>query len=148
MFQLRPATQADFPQIRDLIHSVKINPTGLDWRRFWVAVASTNQIIGCGQIKPHSDGSHELASIAVAQSWRGQGVARALITQLITEHPGTLYLTCRSSLGSLYQKFGFEVVDEKNLPPYFKRLHRIAGMFIKLRWIKERLLVMAIEKPL
>ena len=35
---LRPATAADFPAIRALIRRVRINPYGLDWRRFLVAV--------------------------------------------------------------------------------------------------------------
>ena len=37
-FELRAATEDDFPQIKALIHLVHINPTGLDWRRFLVAV--------------------------------------------------------------------------------------------------------------
>jgi N-acetylglutamate synthase-like GNAT family acetyltransferase len=147
MFQLRLASQTDFPQIRALIHTVKINPTALDWRRFWVAIDPKNHIIGCGQVKSHRDGSQELASIAVDQSWRGQGVARALITNLINQYPGTLYLTCRLSLGSLYQKFGFKVVDKQDTPPYFKLLHWIAFMFNKLRWMNEGLLIMVYKNP-
>jgi N-acetylglutamate synthase-like GNAT family acetyltransferase len=147
VFQLRPASQADFSQIRALIHTVKINPTGLDWRRFWVAVDPSNEIIGCGQVKTHRDGSQELASIAVDQNWRGRSVARALITQLITLHTGTLYLTCRASLGCLYQKFGFKTVNKKDMPPYFKRLHWIASLFNKLRWMHEGLLIMVYDKP-
>ncbi len=37
-YQLRSATQTDFPAIRELIHRVQINPMGLDWARFVVAV--------------------------------------------------------------------------------------------------------------
>jgi hypothetical protein len=38
-FSLRPATVEDDPAIRGLVHIGRINPTGLDWRRFIVAVA-------------------------------------------------------------------------------------------------------------
>jgi hypothetical protein len=36
---LRRATAEDFPAISRLIRQVHINPTGLDWHRFVVAVA-------------------------------------------------------------------------------------------------------------
>ena len=35
-FFLRPATEADEPEIKALIRQVRINPLGLDWRRFTV----------------------------------------------------------------------------------------------------------------
>ena len=37
-FTLRPATEDDFPLIKDLIHRVGINPMSLDWHRFVIAV--------------------------------------------------------------------------------------------------------------
>ena len=64
-FTVRPATREDFPAIRSLIHTVRINPTGLGWRRFLVAVTPQGRLLGCGQIKLHADGSREMASIAV-----------------------------------------------------------------------------------
>ena len=88
LFTLRPAAQADDQAIRDLVHIGQINPTGLDWRRFLVAETGQGQVIGCGQVKPHRDGSRELASIVVHPAWRGQGVARAVIERLIHEHGG------------------------------------------------------------
>ena len=70
-FLVRTAIREDFPVIRALILEVHINPTGLDWRHFLVATTCENVIIGCGQIKPHFDGSIELASIAVKKYARG-----------------------------------------------------------------------------
>ena len=69
---IRPATSADAPAIRALIRRVRINPTGLDWRRFLVAEGPEGMILACGQIKPHGDGTFELASVAVDEAWRGQ----------------------------------------------------------------------------
>jgi GNAT superfamily N-acetyltransferase len=84
MFSLPLATEADFPAIRELIYVANINPTGLDWRRIVLAVTPEGTIIGCGQVKPHRDGSQELASIAVLPERRRQGVAKAIITLLLT----------------------------------------------------------------
>jgi N-acetylglutamate synthase-like GNAT family acetyltransferase len=149
-YSLRPATQADFPAIRALIRAVQINPIGLDWRRFIVAVTPQEAIIGCGQIKPHRDGSRELASIAVVPEWRGRGVARAMIERLVEVSGGAafaeaeavepLYLTCRASLGSFYERFGFRIIQPDEMPPYFRRISRLARMagFV----MREELLVM------
>ena len=145
MFSLRPATLEDFNAVRSLIHKVNINPTGLDWRRFMVAVSLEGKIIGCGQVKPHRDGDHqvyELASIAVQPEWRGQGVARALIERLLWDHPGTLYLTCRARLGQFYERFGFSLVAKEAMPTYYRRLSRFVEILTQRRPADEKMLVM------
>jgi N-acetylglutamate synthase-like GNAT family acetyltransferase len=141
-FTLQPATQEDFPAIRALIRSAQINPTGLDWHRFWVAKLENGSVIGCGQIKPHDDGTQELASIAVVSEFRSQGVASAIIRQLLDIHPGRLYLTCRSGLGPFYERFGFESLSKEDLPPYFNRISRLASVIMKVGLAGDSLLVM------
>ncbi|HEX2697763.1 MAG TPA: GNAT family N-acetyltransferase [Anaerolineales bacterium] len=142
-YTLRQATQEDFPAIRELINRVHINPADLDWHRFIVAVDSSGQMLGCGQLKPHGAGIVELASIAVQSSFRNQGIARAIIEDLIAKAPRPLYLTCRSGLKSLYEKWGFQVVEGKELPRYYRRLAKLASM---ITWmIGEHLLVMKLS---
>jgi N-acetylglutamate synthase-like GNAT family acetyltransferase len=145
-FFVKPAGQADFPAIRALIHEVGINPTGLDWRRFLIAVTTNGDLAGCGQVKPHRDGSRELASIAVDPSMRGRGVARAIIERLLTDNPGELYLTCRASLGPFYSKFGFRPAGPAEMPRYFRAVHRFGRAIQRLGIMQEALLVM-IRKP-
>lgn len=139
---LRPAEASDFPAIRDLIRRVRINPLALDWRRFVIAVDENDQMIGCGQIKPHDDGAYELASIAVEPAWRGRGVARAIIEHLLAAHPGVLYLTCRSELESFYRPFGFRPIEAAEMPPYFRRIYRLARWIVRLRFERGSMLVM------
>ena len=64
-YTLQAALESDFPAIRGLIHETGINPMGLDWRRFTIARSAQGVLVGCGQLKPHGDGTVELASIAV-----------------------------------------------------------------------------------
>ena len=143
MFTIRPAESADHRVIQKIIQRARINPTGLNWRRFLVAVDPAGQIIGCGQIKFHRDGSHELASIAVIPGWRHQGIASAIITALLAQHPDELYLTCRASLGSFYERFAFEVVvEQEKMPLYFKRIERLVKWVERLGKKGETLLVM------
>ena len=141
-FSIQKAQAQHSAQIRELVRSSGINPTGLDWLRFLVAVTPEGDFIGCGQLKPHADGSLELASLAVSSAWRGRGVARAVIEALLAAHPGDLYLMCQSSLGPLYEKFGFHAVGEKQMPTYFRRVSKLAGVIVNLRKAGEKLLVM------
>jgi N-acetylglutamate synthase-like GNAT family acetyltransferase len=144
-FILRQAVAADAPLIRDVIRRVQINPFGLDWRRFVIAVDEAGAFAGCGQLKPHSGGVVELASLAVEPRFRHRGVARAVIEHLISKGPRPLYLTCRGSLGSFYQKWGFRVLALGEMPPYFRRLASLASLFNGLIPRDEGLLVMMLQ---
>lgn len=127
-YTLRPAREEDSSSIKDLIHSSGINPLGLDWKRFVVAVDAQDLIIAIGQIKPHGRDIHELASIAVRSEHQGQGVARAIIEHLLKESPRPLYLTCRSRLEPLYEKFGFRSIPYEEMPRYYQRISKLVGL--------------------
>ena len=119
---LRRAVKNDMPAIRHLVHRAEVNPIGLDWRRFVIAETEEGKLVGCGQLKPHADGSLELASIAVDEVYRGQGIARLIIETLLAESKRPLFLVCRPQLSGLYEKFGFCLVGSEPLPPFFKRI--------------------------
>ncbi len=140
--QVRPATEADATVIKDLVQEGNINPTGLDWRRFFVAQTGSGEVIGCVQVKPHRHGVQELASLAVASEWRQRGVAHALLLHLLAEHRGHLYLMCRSGLGGMYRKYGFEALSEEHMPTYFRRVSKLGIIIVALRRQGETLLIM------
>jgi N-acetylglutamate synthase-like GNAT family acetyltransferase len=144
-FTLRPARESESSLIKDLIHLTGINPMGLDWKRFVVAVNDREQVIGIGQIKPHGTDVLELASLAVYPEYRGLGVARAIIEHLLKESPRPLYLMCESSLGPLYEKFGFRALNYEEMPRYFQRISKLAGIVTTLARREERLLVMKLQ---
>ena|ERR1700690_4657802 len=139
-FTLRSATEDDSSLIKDLIHRVEINPMDLDWRRFVIAVDGSGKMLGCGQLKPHGKDVIELASIAVESKYRGQGIARVIIEHLIAQGPRPLYLTCRSRLGSFYEKWGFRSIEPNEMPPYFRRLSRLVNVIGS--FMNEKMLVM------
>jgi N-acetylglutamate synthase-like GNAT family acetyltransferase len=144
-FTIRPALETESGLIKDLVHSTGINPMGLDWKRFVVAVNAQEQVLGIGQIKPHGGDVLELASIAVFPEYRGQGVARAIIEHLVKDSPGPLYLMCQSSLGRLYEKFGFRGLTYEEMPRYFQRISKLVGIVTTLAHRDERLLVMKLQ---
>jgi N-acetylglutamate synthase-like GNAT family acetyltransferase len=142
-FLVRAAVKEDFPAIRGLIREVHINPTGLDWRRFLVAVTTQNSLLGCGQIKFHFDGSRELASIAVQKKVRGQGVARSILQELLAhEAARPLYLMCRARLVTLYVKFGFQTIPQYDMPLYFQLIKRAERIFNFAAQPEDRLAIM------
>lgn len=140
---IQSATKAHQTAVKALIRTAGINPMGLKWQRFLVAVDEADNVIGCGQVKPHRDGSLELASIAVAREWRKQGIASALIEELITQHPHPLWLTCMSHLISFYAPFGFvEMTDRQQMPSYFRRAVRLFPIYARLASVNGYLAVM------
>jgi N-acetylglutamate synthase-like GNAT family acetyltransferase len=124
---LRPATSSDSGAIRSLIFRVGINPRDLDWQRFVVVIDRQGKLVGCGQVKPHSDGSRELASIAVRPKWRRRGLASEVIRRLMADAGPPLWLICRSELAGFYRRFEFvSVNDPDRMPRYFRRVYRLA----------------------
>lgn len=99
-------------------------------------------MIACAQLKPVPGGLTELASLAVRPVYRHQGIARALIEHLLVKAPRPVYLTCRSGLGVLYEKFGFRTIEADEMPAYYRRLQKLAGLFMELIRRNETLLVM------
>ena len=144
MIAIRPAREADAGQIRDLIHLVGINPMGLDWKRFVVAVTD-DEMLGCGQLKPHGPDVLELASIAVYPEHQGKGIARLIIEHLLKNSPRPLYLMCGSGLGPMYEKFGFHTIPYEDMPRYFQRISKLAGLVTTLAQREERLLIMKLQ---
>lgn len=122
---IRPATAADQPAIKALVCAARLNPSGIRWPQFLVAEDGA-RIVGIGQVKPHGDGSRELASIAVVPDQQRKAIARLIIRALLARERGTLYLTCRDQMQSYYARFGFRPAPPPELTPYFRRLRRLA----------------------
>jgi N-acetylglutamate synthase-like GNAT family acetyltransferase len=121
---IRAATAGDQAAIRGIIRAAQLNPMSLDWPRFVVA-EDEGQVVAVGQVKPHSDGSRELASIAVIPSRQRAGLGRQIIRALLAREPGPLYLVCMDHNDSYYQQFGFRRVEAPALPPALRRIYRV-----------------------
>jgi len=144
-YSLRPARESESRVIKDLIHLTGINPMGLDWKRFVVAVDAQDRVIGIGQLKPHGKDILELASLAVLPEYRSQGIARAVIERLLKDSPRPLYLMCMSPLGDLYEKFGFRAISYEEMPRYFQRVSKLAGWANTFAGSEERLLIIKLQ---
>ena len=127
---LRDATASDQPTLRRIVRAPNINPTGLDWPRFIVA-EDGGAIVGVGQVKPHRDGTREVASIAVIPVRQRQGVGSAIIEELLRREKDTLHLTCRSRLQGYYERFGFKRLESRDYPPSLARRMRVINVLVR-----------------
>jgi amino-acid N-acetyltransferase len=138
---IRPAVADDQYAITTIVRAARIYPRDLDWQRFLLAQWE-QEVIGVGQVKPHEDGSRELASIAVVPEWQGNGVGGAIIGALLARETGPLHLMCVDERARYYERFGFQRLDRRAMPPYFRRFVRIALVIRLLSLNRLRLIVM------
>lgn len=124
-YKIRPALESESTQIKALVNLVGINPAGLDWKRFIVAVNDEDKVIACGQIKPHMGDILELASIGTHPDYERKGIASTIVTELLKTPMRPLYLMCMEHNGSFYEKFGFRSIDEDEMPKYFRRMKKL-----------------------
>lgn len=144
----RPATAADQKTIQAIIREAEINPLGLKWQNFLVA-EEDGQIVATGQIKSHSDGSRELASIATRPTHQRRGLASEIVHRLMRQYAQQtrepLYLFCGSHNITFYERFGFVEIKRPNMPPYFKRISQLASLLEAFAREGQRLAVMKWE---
>lgn len=112
---LRPAVAADQPMIEALVRAARINRLGVRWPNFVVAERD-GRLVGIGQLRPHTAGAQELASLAVVPELQGQGIGGLLIRRLQSAARPPVYLLCLAQLAPYYERFGFRRVTGRGLP--------------------------------
>jgi len=128
---IRAAAAADQEAIRRIIGQARLNPMGLHWQRFIIA-EERGQVVGVGQIKPHGDGSEELASLAIVPERQSAGIGSVLMWTLMARAPGTLYLRCASHNEGYYRRFGFRALSLAEMPPSHRRIFRVANGMMRI----------------
>ena len=115
-WQVRPALPEDLEQIEKLISSVGGDQDQIETDQFAVARDTNQQVIGCARLKPYPR-FVELASLAISDKWRGSGIGREIISQLLREHQGPVYLVCEDHLIGFFREFGFEPIPISEMLP-------------------------------
>ncbi len=153
---VRAATAIDQDAIVARVREARLNPLGLHWSNFLLAEeiaplgqGETGRVVGVGQVKPHGDGSRELASIVVHADRRRDGIATALIRELLRREPGTIYLYCRTELTGFYTRFGFAEIPGAALPPSLRRAFRLGRLLTTLfaPLVGEQVRLVAMRRP-
>jgi N-acetylglutamate synthase-like GNAT family acetyltransferase len=129
---IRRASEMDRAAITALVRLERLNPTDLDWRRFWVAVHGLD-VVGAAQVRQHPDGSREVSSLVVARLYRHQGVASRLLDTLLTDASPDHYLITGRALVGYYGQWGFQKTSIARAPRCIRRnywLGQIGGFVI------------------
>jgi len=129
--RIRRATQADQSAIQHMVRQAGLNPFNVRWSNFAVA-EDDGQVIGVGQLRPHSDGSRELASLVVAPDSRRRGIGGQLVRALLADQRPPIFLFCEHDLEGYYARFGFQLVLRSALPKPLARMHRLANMLARV----------------
>lgn len=141
-WQIRPAVAADRWAIHRIVVAARLNPFDLDWRRFLVA-EHAGHIVGTIQVRPHADGTRELASLAVVPELQGHDLGVALIGALRARISPPLYLFCAAALVGYYERFGFRPIAIRELPAGLRSYRRFARAIV----IVSRVCRLAFPRP-
>ena len=128
---IRSAVETDQTTIESFIHQAKINPRNLRWERFLVA-EENGKIVGIRQVKIHSGGTREVGSGFVIPEYRRQGISAQLMSAILDQEKGPLYLMCRDRRTYYYEPFGFRQIAVNELPEDFRKEYRIGRIITSL----------------
>jgi N-acetylglutamate synthase-like GNAT family acetyltransferase len=122
---VRHAVEADQAAIVALVRSERLNPNDLHWPRFVVASDGV-ALLGAAQLRPNSDGSHELASLVVRPHARARGVATRMVELLTHGRSERLYAVTRRANVHRFARWSFAPIDPRDAPRDVQR-RRIIG---------------------
>jgi amino-acid N-acetyltransferase len=131
---VRHAHAGDQAAIDALVRSEALNPNGIHWQRFRVAVRGAT-VVGAVQMRRHADGSRELGSLVVAREHRGRGLAAQMIEALLAEHSGPVHVVTARVNAPHYRRWGFASVAALRAPRAVRRnwcLGQMVGSVVAL----------------
>lgn len=100
--------------------ALELPDVGMTDGRTCAAVATDGSVVGCITVVPGDGSALELEDLFVDPSWMRQGVARALMAEVMAtaKHAGSAYIevTANPHADGFYRSIGFEPVHECETP--------------------------------
>ena len=115
MWEIEAAKAADLPEIDELIAAVNGDRGNLGAEQFVVAKSEDARILGCGRLRPYPEFC-EIASLAVADDVRANGIGLAIVNRLLEMYAGTILLICEDEVVEFFRRFDFELILEAEMP--------------------------------
>lgn len=145
---VRSAGADDQQAITAMVRQARLNPSDLHWPRFMVA-EEDGAIVGVGQIRLYRDGAHELASLVVQPSTRGEGVATALVDALLADDHGEVYTLIDRRYTGHFARWGFREVAPTRLPRSLIRVYRLGRIVTGVGSLltRRRIRIVALRRP-
>lgn len=114
--EYKKAEEKDQGKILDLLEMNDGDRENISAGQFVVA-KENGAVIGCIRIKELSAGTSELASLVVDENYRGNGIGKKLVGEMLKQYQKRpVYLLCDLKNAGFYEKCGFKIIDGKFLP--------------------------------
>ncbi|MCB0199095.1 MAG: GNAT family N-acetyltransferase [Caldilineae bacterium] len=124
---IRPAGEADAQIIKQSIKDAGLDRTGLNWRRFKLAVTTEGEVLGMCQVRHYWD-TRELGSLWVRADTRGYGIGGVLIRACLAEEAPPVYLECVEARQTYYETHGFRRIPVMQAPRGLRLKSGIGGI--------------------
>ena len=121
---VRRARADDQPVITAMVRRARLNPADLQWQRFVIAERD-GQAVGVAQLRRHSDGCKELASLVVEPESRGHGIAAQMVDVLLADERWPVYALIDRRFMDHFARWRFAPIDPRQLPRSVLRVYRI-----------------------
>jgi N-acetylglutamate synthase-like GNAT family acetyltransferase len=148
MIAVRRATAEDQAFITGLVRRARLNPSGVAWPGFVVAERD-GRPVGVAQLRRHSDGAVELASLVVEPVERGTGVAAAMVDALLDAETGPVHTVVDRRFADHFARWGFAPVAPAELPRSIRRTLRIGRVVTRLATAlrRQRIRLVPLARP-
>lgn len=107
-FSLQKPTDKQFDVICEFIKQYELDNRDLKKEQFIIAV-NDQELLGFGRMRQHAD-CMELCSLGVVTSYRGKGIGKAIVEELVRNTKGAIYLVC--IIPGFFEPLGFSTVEQ------------------------------------
>ena len=145
---MRRAREDDQPHITALVRRARLNPAGLRWERFVIAERD-GRTVGVAQLRRHSDGATELASMVVEPESRGHGIATRMVDALLADEQAPVYTLIDRRFVDHFARWGFARIDPRQLPRSVSRVYRIGRVVTAVGSVlrRQRIRILPLLRP-
>ncbi|HKF34048.1 MAG TPA: GNAT family N-acetyltransferase [Jatrophihabitantaceae bacterium] len=145
---VRWARADDQPVITAMVRQARLNLADLQWQRFVIAERD-GHTVGVAQLRRHSDGCNELASLVVEPDSRGHGVATQMVDALLADERAPVYTLIDRRFVDHFTRWRFTAVDPSQLPRSLLRVYRIGRVVTAVGSVlrRQRIQIMPLLRP-
>jgi N-acetylglutamate synthase-like GNAT family acetyltransferase len=145
---VRRARPDDQPVITAMVRRARLNPAGLHWEQFVVGERD-GRAVGVAQLRRHSDGTKELASLAVEPGAREHGVATQMVDALLAGETAAVYALIDRRFVGHFARWGFRQVGRSELPRSVSRIYLIGRAVTTLGSLlrRQRIRIVPLLRP-
>jgi len=113
--ELGKASREDLAAIESLSRANDWGATGFDHGTWYVARDGVG-IIGIVRVADVEPGVRYVDDALVDEQRRGAGIGTELMRHVLEERDESYYLVCHDPRIAFYERLGFELIEEKDLP--------------------------------